>query len=215
MDIKQNTPEWLEWRSKGLGASDAPIILGVSPWTTRHQLFLQKVGLSSKPKANIFQTVAMERGHDLEPKVREMYERLTGYKFPAMSFTHERLSYLRCSLDGHNIELNRSIEIKCPGKVDHAKALDGRIPDKYYPQVQMQMIVSGAGLCDYVSWDGKSEMLVIIPVAADKAYQLYLLNEMITFWTMINDKHLVDSIRSLFPKPADPVTDGDGFTKVS
>jgi putative phage-type endonuclease len=213
--IKQNTKEWEEWRSKGLGASDAPIVVGASPWTTRYELFLQKTRLAPKPLINQFQVAAMNRGHELEPKAREMYERISGYKFPATAIEHERMSYLRCSLDGFNSELNKLIEIKCPGKVDHAKAMQGIVPDKYYPQLQMQMLISEADKCDYISWDGVSDVLVIIPVAIDKGYGLYLLTEMIAFWMLVNDGSLVQSVRELLPKQSQPILDRDGFYNVS
>jgi len=43
--LRQNTPEWLEVRKTKLGASDAPAILGISPYKTAYQLFLEKMGL--------------------------------------------------------------------------------------------------------------------------------------------------------------------------
>jgi len=34
VDLQQNTPEWIAFRVDKLGASDAPIIMESSPWTT-------------------------------------------------------------------------------------------------------------------------------------------------------------------------------------
>ena len=42
IELTQNTPEWLEFRRKKIGASDAPIILEVSTWKTPYQLWLVK-----------------------------------------------------------------------------------------------------------------------------------------------------------------------------
>lgn len=39
-----NTPEWVEWRRGGLGASDLPAILGLDPYTTEHELWEVKTG---------------------------------------------------------------------------------------------------------------------------------------------------------------------------
>jgi predicted phage-related endonuclease len=35
----QGSPEWLAWRFKGIGASDAPIIMGKSHYTRAYELF--------------------------------------------------------------------------------------------------------------------------------------------------------------------------------
>src|SRR5581483_972237 len=32
VDLRQGTQEWLGWRNQGIGASDAPIIMGENPW---------------------------------------------------------------------------------------------------------------------------------------------------------------------------------------
>lgn len=39
-----NTPEWHEQRLKGIGGSDIAAIMGLSPWTSREELFLLKTG---------------------------------------------------------------------------------------------------------------------------------------------------------------------------
>ena len=44
VDLNQRSEEWLQWRSKGVTASDIPIILGLSPYKTRWQLWAEKVG---------------------------------------------------------------------------------------------------------------------------------------------------------------------------
>ncbi len=38
----QNTPEWHAFRRKRIGASDAPVIMGISPWKTPYQLWIEK-----------------------------------------------------------------------------------------------------------------------------------------------------------------------------
>ena len=45
VEFKQNTEEWRNWRSKKLGASDAPAVMGKSEWTTAYQLWEEKTGL--------------------------------------------------------------------------------------------------------------------------------------------------------------------------
>jgi putative phage-type endonuclease len=39
------TPEWVQWRKGGLGASDLPAVLGLDPYRTEHELWQVKRGL--------------------------------------------------------------------------------------------------------------------------------------------------------------------------
>jgi putative phage-type endonuclease len=39
-----NTPEWVQWRKGGLGASDLPAVLGLDPYRTEHEQWQVKLG---------------------------------------------------------------------------------------------------------------------------------------------------------------------------
>lgn len=188
--IKQNSQEWRSWRGKGLGASDAPAVMGDSPWTSPFELWLEKTGLFERPPANEFQKAAMKRGTELEPVVREEFEKHMDKLFPSVSAEHGTYEYLRASFDGYNEETNTILEIKCPNKLDHAKAVKGAIPPKYKAQVQQQLMISGAEKCYYVSWDGKK--MAIVEVMADPIYQAQLLEAMIDFWARVCSLQLPD-----------------------
>ena len=86
LKYEQGSPEWLAMRRTKIGASDAPIIMGVSPWTTPLQLWEQKVLGTSRAK-----TFFMQEGIDWEPKIREWYSNKTGLKFqPEVVWTKEK-----------------------------------------------------------------------------------------------------------------------------
>ena len=36
--------QWLQWRKKGIGASDIPIIMGMTSWSSPTQLWREKRG---------------------------------------------------------------------------------------------------------------------------------------------------------------------------
>jgi putative phage-type endonuclease len=150
--MEQGSNEWLEWRKQGLGASDAPVIMGISPYTTPYQLWEEKVGLKSGFKGNW----ATQRGNRLEPQARAHFELENDADFIPTLATHSEFSWLRASLDGFNEVENSILEIKCPGKDDHGMAAAGRIPDKYWPQLQHQFLVTGARKAYYYSFDGSS-----------------------------------------------------------
>lgn len=63
--IRSNTLPWLRRRSTGLGASDAPGWLGMSPYITPRDVYMSKVSDVITDE----QTEAMEFGHRLEPVI--------------------------------------------------------------------------------------------------------------------------------------------------
>ena len=59
-------------RSRFLGGSDAAAVMGLSPWATPVELWQQKTGRAPKPEPDAAQRRRMERGHRLEPFIRDM-----------------------------------------------------------------------------------------------------------------------------------------------
>ena len=173
---KQNTEKWLEMRKNKIGASDAPIIMNVSPYSTPYQLWEEKLGLCTSTP----QTPSMRRGHDLEDQARLELEKLTGHFFlPQVKF-HKSISYMMASLDGIDSENKYIAEIKCPNKVDHSIALSGRIPEKYIPQIQHQLEVCELDMAYYFSFDGTRG--VIVKVFRDDNHIKKILKAEEEFW---------------------------------
>lgn len=59
-------------RTKFLGGSDAAAVMGLSPWATPVELWQQKTGRRPKPEPDRAQLKRFERGHRLEPFIRDM-----------------------------------------------------------------------------------------------------------------------------------------------
>lgn len=164
VSLTQGTKEWRDWRGKGLGASDAPVVMGVSPWQTAFELWTVKTGLCQPSEPHPAAVAAMRRGNDLEPAARELAEQVTGIAFPAIAGEHDEYAFIRASLDGYHeafevvdgktLNASTILEIKCPGKADHADAVKGRVPKKYGVQMQAQFLVTAAAKGIYFSWDG-------------------------------------------------------------
>lgn len=159
-DIEDRTPEWFRWRDKGIGASDTPIILGLSEYKTCYELWLEKTGqvdrdFKTSPQA--------ERGIALEPIARERYEMETGNKMEVIKFEMENPYYMRASLDGWNAEKRIVLEIKCPKAAHHKMATEGKVPEVYFWQMQHQMLVASAVMGHYYSFDGEDGVLVEVP----------------------------------------------------
>lgn len=71
--------EWLAYRRRGIGGSDAAAIFGISPFRTARDLYYDKLDIVSveNDEGN---WVAMEMGNLLEPLVAKIFARKTGYK---------------------------------------------------------------------------------------------------------------------------------------
>lgn len=179
---QQGKPEWLAWRRQGLGASDAPAVMGRSKWTTPYQLFREKLGLSEGPKMN----PAMMRGIKLEPKARQAYEQATGNVMVPMVIESTTYPILRASLDGMEFDGKTILEIKCPSEEAHAMAKAGLVPEYYVDQVQQQLYVSGAEVLHYWSFDGENGCLVV--VRPDPVRIQAIIDESLRFWDRVTSK---------------------------
>ncbi len=131
--MEQGSQEWLDFRKDRIGASDAPVIMGASPWSTPYKLWQVKLGMTE-----VRQNDAMRRGLELEPMIRREYELMTGINVHPDVVVHPERDWMIASLDGINREKKVAVEIKNANEKDHQEAVEGRVPKKYYPQIQHQ-----------------------------------------------------------------------------
>ena len=177
--ITQNTAEWQQFRKNKIGASDAPIIMGVSPWCTPFQLWQRKLGLIDEQKQN----KSMTRGHDLEEKARHKFYIDTGILVNSTLVINRDLPWMIASLDGMDSIGRNIVEIKCPGKEDHEMAKSGKIPDKYIPQIQHQLKCCDLNEGYYYSFDGKEG--VVIKTYLDREYVNTLVEKEMEFYSCL------------------------------
>lgn len=173
---------WKEWRRSGIGGSDAPIIMGVSPWMTPLELWRVKLGIAPDVTTND----AMRRGIAMEPIAREMYEAHTGLVVQPACVVHPEHDWLHGSLDGLSFDRDIATEIKCPGRSIHDEAKAGRIPDRYWPQIQHYLMISGASVLHYWSFDGVAG--VLLTVGPDKSYHEMLFEKEQAFWRCVLER---------------------------
>ena len=172
--------EFVESRRSYLGASDAPVIMGVSPWKTKIQLWEEKLGLSKDEDSFV-----KKRGRDMEPEARDSFALYTGHMVNPALVVHDTISYLCANLDGLSSDGSVAVEIKCPGKDDHATAQDGKIPEKYFPQLQQQLAVTSLEKIYYYSYrDGEG---ICLEVARDDEYIDKLYDECARFWACVEN----------------------------
>jgi putative phage-type endonuclease len=178
-ELEQGSSVWLDWRRGGIGASDAPVIMGVSPWMDAETLWLEKTGRQSGRPSSF----AMRRGQILEPQARTLYIQRTGIHVAPLCLEHGERRWMRASLDGISDDGRVVLEVKCPGAADHAVAQRGAVPPKYVPQLQHLLAVAGAPVCHYWSYrDGEG---VLVEVAPDPAYAARLAEREEEFWRLV------------------------------
>ena len=187
--LQQNTAEWHRWRQQGLGASDAPVIMGEAAFKTPRMLWSIKTGRMQEDAAG----PAARRGRELERLARRVYEQEVGIQMEPLCLVHDQLEWMRASLDGLSFDGSTVLEIKCPMNVrDQSAAQQGSVPPQYYAQLQHELEVSGAEEAHYWSFDGSAGSLV--RVRPDREYLKRLLDAEAAFWQLVRE--------NVWPEPA-------------
>lgn len=177
-----NKSEWLAWRHAGIGSSDAPIIMGVSPYKSRIELWREKSGPVLEERSSFI----TDKGHRKETIARQKLSAILGLQgvedsLEPHNVTSVDYSYLRASLDGYAKDKSFFVEFKFQGKADFALNL---VPEKYYPQLQHQLLLTG---CKYAYFCGINEEdeIKYFEVEPDPKYIQRLLAEEIIFWDCV------------------------------
>lgn len=92
--------EWLEYRRRGIGGSDAAAVLGVSPFATARDLYYDKLKLVSY-EDDEGNWVAMKMGHLLEDLVAQIFHVKTGYRIYQIKkmFYHPVYTHMLADID--------------------------------------------------------------------------------------------------------------------
>lgn len=197
--MEQGTQEWLEMRKSHIGASDAPVIMGVCKFKlndgrlkTPRLLWEEKLGLL-KTESNNYAT---RYGTRMEEPARKEYQEMVNDLFePAIVF-HPEIKYMMASLDGINLTQDRAVEIKNANATDHEVARNGKVPKHYYPQVQHQLEILfqlyNITQIDYFSYH-KGEG-IIVPVDRNEKYVKEMIDSEAKFIKCVNELEEPDII---------------------
>ena len=96
-------------RDKYIGGSDLPAIMGISPFTTRWDLLLEKAGLKERDFSGNAYT---EYGHIIEPKIREYINFITEHNFEPNQVIDGDLRFHTDGFDSDTV-----LEIKSTSKI--------------------------------------------------------------------------------------------------
>ncbi len=142
-DLTHN--EWLEWRRKGIGGSDAASICGLSRYNSPLGVYLDKIGemppLEDNPR--------MKAGRKLEPFIADWFAEETGYKVMKRNaiFQHKKFPFMLANIDRWIPGYNAGLEIKNTSEYSRHDWFDGKvevIPTEYQLQANHYMAVTGA-----------------------------------------------------------------------
>jgi len=158
IDIKQGSPEWVAWRKEGIGASDVPAIVGLSPYITANKLWKIKKNIGPDYEISEF---AKMMGSLSEDDATEQFFDITGERFEPACFESSENPRFKCSLDGfYN---GKILETKFVGN-DYFKKLaaGGEIRQDHYAQLQWQMHIMNAPNAYYFCINKSSERQYVL-----------------------------------------------------
>ena len=144
--------EWLKARGHTIGGSDASAVVGMNPWKTNEQLWLEKTGQVGPD--DISDKSCVQYGHDAEPLLRELFK----LDFPQYEvlyednnlFLNDKYPWGHYSADGWLIEKETGrkgiLEIKTTEILQsmQKEKWNNRIPDNYYLQVLHGLLIMEA-----------------------------------------------------------------------
>ncbi len=150
LKLVQGSREWLDHRLSTRNASETPIVLSCSPFSTPYDLWLVRTR-----RKEVHVNAAMRRGQELEATARAAYEAQTGHVMQPLVMQDGSYS---ASLDGMTLAGDVVLEVKCPfkGKASElwqAVAI-GELPEHYWWQAQHQLLVTKASRVDVFVFDG-------------------------------------------------------------
>lgn len=140
--------EWLVNR-KGIGGSDASAILGLNPYKTNQELWMEKKGQMSP--VDISGKSYVKYGNDAEPLLRALFALdYPEYKveyYDNNMLTNNQYPWAHASLDGELVDLDGRrgiLEIKTTNILQSMQwqKWDNHIPDNYYIQVLHYLLVT-------------------------------------------------------------------------
>jgi putative phage-type endonuclease len=185
-----------EERLTGIGGSDAPAVVGISPWATPYELWLQKLEEAPPPSTN----EPMLWGKLLEPVIIREYVRRTGRTVELMPMLrHPTHEFMICHLDGR-VDRTRILECKMTRTAQGwGESGTDEIPLHVGVQVHHNLIVSGAQIGDVPVLIGGNDFR-IYEVHADHDIARNLIKQEYTFWRCVKAREPPDPVN-----PADAV----------
>lgn len=200
VDYVKDTSQWHALRGKGIGGSDAGIVMNVSNYKTPYQLWEEKTGKVDKP---FITNEAIEKGNALEPLMFELFKVYYSKEYEVIdtkniSLSSKQFPFLRANLDGALIERDTNkkgiLEIKS-STIQNSGMLkkwnNDDLPITYYFQCLHYLYVTGFDFAIVyaildIPWANKQETRVIKMYREDLEADIELLIKTeLWFWDKV------------------------------
>jgi len=195
------TVEQKEARKSGLGATDCAVVLGLSPYKTPYELWLEKTGRAEEEP--ILSDDRLHLRHAHEETIAREYARRKNVKLRRVNQTvvHKRLPFMFCNLDRVVIGLKRIIECKSSSgfmRFTWGESGTDEAPLYYILQVQHQIACA-----DY----DEGEIAALIDIDDYRTYPLPRNEKIIAKIEDANERFWNEHVLADVPPP--PTTRGD------
>jgi len=179
--------EWLEQRKKGIGGSEAGIVMGVNPWKSRLELWNEKV--TQKTEIDATKQLTFKIGRTLEPLIAEEYTKETGRKLEERPLKiHPKYPFILGNIDREIIDDPKGpgiLEIKTKGAWTF---WEEDIPIYYLAQLQHYLEIYGYSWGSFCVLDLGTMKLDVLDVERDNEFISRMIKEEIEFWNLVENK---------------------------
>lgn len=193
--------QWLGVRKGGIGSSDAAAAVGLNPYKSPLELWLEKTGRVEVVEQREDMEAATYWGTLLEPLVAAAYTAKTGNKVRRLNavLQHPSFPYLLANIDREVIGQTgvQILECKTAGEFGSRLWKDG-VPEYVQLQVQHQLAVTGKQAAD-VAVLLCGQKLEIHRIERDEALIARLIVLETRFWDMVEQD--IDPPRMVQPLP--------------
>lgn len=191
LPVRQHTPEWLEARENGIGASQAAAALGLDPWQSPVGLWAEKLKLVPPPAENL----AMRLGTELEPFIARLYTEATGIKVRRANNLrqHSQHPFMLASIDRR--AGRKPIELKYSARATgYGEPGTDEVPDHVLVQVLHQLAVLDEPEGEVVLLTPARPDVAIYPIRREAEAEASIIEREAIFW---------DAVQSRTEPPAD------------
>lgn len=166
-ELAQGSDDWHAFRAQHNGASEAAAMLGLSDKVTRDELVRMKATGLAKEFSDWVQENILDHGHEVEALARPLAEKIIADSLYPVTCSLGRIS---ASCDGLTICDTIGWEHKQWNAELAAAVVAGVVPDTHMPQVQQQLMVTGAEKWMFMVSDGTEDNMVWMWVYPDATW---------------------------------------------
>lgn len=200
IDIRQRSAEWHAWRSQGVSATSAAVVMGANPDKTVWRLWSEQLGKIPRPDLSMIPQVRL--AILLEPHALAWFEERYGVTLLSVSAESSVAPVIRASFDGLTDD-NEPVEVKVLSDSNFQDVLEFGEESEHYKlywwQVQHQMYVS-EGSKGYLLFYHTRREPIVFEIARDDAAIDKLVKEELKYWELVckGKAPAKDPLRDLF-----------------